>query len=172
MLFKQLSLAALMLLIHDAAHAETLANKSALQAAFTYNFAAYTQWPELSSERFNFCVWQAPLVYEALQELPPRRLKNLPVAYMAAHQLEQLKSCQVVYVGEDAHGDLASIHKTVGEQALLIVTDEEDGEVPPHASIILHEQNHRLTFSINRSAAQAAHLKISAELLSLAKKIY
>lgn len=161
-----------MLLLHEVGHAEGMANKSALQAAFTYNFAAYTQWPALPTEHFNFCVWQAPLVYQALQELPPRRLKDLPVTYVAANQLAQLKNCQVVYVGEEAHGDLANIHKTVGEQALLIVTDEEDGEVPPYASIILHEQNQRLTFSINRSAAQAAHLKISAELLSLAKKIY
>ncbi|MEQ1557090.1 MAG: YfiR family protein [Gallionella sp.] len=161
-----------MLLLHDHTYAEPLANKSALQAAFTYNFASYTEWPSLAGDSFNVCTWNAPLVSAALQELPPRRLKNLPVQYSEAHKLAELKSCQVVYVGEDAHGDLASIHKTVGEQALLIVTDEEDGELPPHASIILHEQNHRLTFSINRSAAQAAHLKISAELLSLAKKVY
>lgn len=161
-----------MLLLHEASHAEGLANKSALQAAFTYNFAAYTQWPALPNEHFNFCVWQAPLVYQALQELPPRRLKNLPVQYSEALKLADLKSCQVLYVGEAAHGDLPAIHAALSEQALLIVTDEEEENLPPYASIILHEQNQRLTFSINRSAAQAAHLKISAELLSLAKKIY
>ncbi|MDH2917994.1 MAG: YfiR family protein [Sideroxydans sp.] len=170
--FKKLSLAALMLLLQDHSHAELLANKSALQAAFTYNFASYTEWPSITGNRFNVCTWNAPLVAAALQELPPRRLKNLPVQYLAAQKIAELKSCQVVYVGEDAHGDLPAIHNALGEQAMLIVTDEESDELPPHASIILHEQNHRLAFSINRSAAQAAHLKISAELLSLAKKIY
>lgn len=170
--FKKLSLAALMLLLHDHTHAEPLANKSALQAAFTYNFASYTEWPSIKGDSFNVCTWNAPMVSAALQELPPRRLKNLPVQYSEAHKLAELKSCQVLYVGEEAHGDLPAIHAALSEQALLIVTDEEDGELPPHASIILHEQNHRLAFSINRSAAQAAHLKISAELLSLAKKMY
>lgn len=170
--FKKLSLVTLMLLLHDHTHAEPLANKSALQAAFTYNFASYTEWPSLAGDSFNICTWNAPLVSAALQELPPRRLKNLPVQYAEAHKLNELKSCQVLYVGAEAHGDLPAIHAALSEQALLIVTDEEDDELPPHASIILYEQNHRLAFSINRSAAQAAHLKISAELLSLAKKIY
>lgn len=165
-------LLALLLLCQSMASAATLANKSALQAAFTYNFAAYTEWPALSGNSFNICTWRAPMVLAALQELPPRRLKNLPVHYQQTEKIAELSPCQVVYVDATAHEDLVSIHQTLGEQALLIVTTERGDELPPHASIILHENDHRLAFSINRSAAQAAHLKISAELLSLAKKVF
>jgi YfiR/HmsC-like len=172
MRFKFYTLLALLLLWQSTASAAALANKSALQAAFTYNFAAYTEWPALSGDSFNICTWHAPMVATALQELPPRRLKNLPVQYLAAQKIAELKSCQVVYVDESAHDDLARIYQSLSEQALLIITTEKDGELPPHASIILHENDHRLAFSINRSAAQAAHLKISAELLSLAKKVF
>ena len=172
MRFKFYTLLALLLLWQSTASAAALANKGALLAAFTYNFAAYTEWPALSGDSFNICTWRAPMVLMALQALPPRRLKNLPVSYQQAKKIAELSPCQVVYVGEAAHGDLPAIHNALGEQAMLIVTDEEHDELPPHASIILHEQNHRLVFSINRSAAQAAHLKISAELLSLAKKVF
>ncbi len=172
MLFKKLSLTVLLLLLHPPSYAERLANKSALQAAFTYNFASYTEWPALAGSSFNVCTWNAPLVAAALQELPPRRLKNLAVQYLAAQKIAELKICQVVYVGETAHSDLPAIHSALGEQALLIITYEDSDELPPYTSIILHEQNHRLVFSINRSVAQAAHLKIGAELLSLARKVY
>ncbi|MGZ8966327.1 MAG: YfiR family protein [Gallionella sp.] len=172
MRFSSLLFALTTLLLTLSAQAESSANKSALQAAFTYNFASYTEWSTLSGESFNFCTWRAPLVLAALNELPPRQLKNLVVRYFEPQKIAELKTCQVVYVDESAQEDLAAIHGLLGSRAILIVTAQPDAATSPYATITLFENNQRFAFNINRSAAQTMQLKISAELLSLAKKIY
>ena len=147
-----------------------------MQAALLVNFAAYTEWPALpagmaTAEKLSFCVLGSPEVTEALLNRQNKLLKGKPIDVKAITSTAQTTSCQVLFVGAQAHPRIREIRQLSRTVPLLLVA-EENGFDPNDVTISLQLQDGRYTFKINQTAAQAQSLGLSSKLLKLAAVVY
>lgn len=151
----------------------TPAEENVLKAAFVYNFAKYTDWPEpLSGKAGKLRICTAgprdgfALAVAALDARPPVRDKQVEVH--AVSRAEDAASCQVLAVTgkqrmpEWLHGLRNAPVLTVGDG---------DGFAAGGGIIGLVVEGERLRFEINQDAAQRAGLRLSSQILKLARLV-
>lgn len=159
--------------LHPAAAAEDgiVADESAVEAAFLYNFALFTEWPELPANEFRICVLGSDPVLAALEPFRKKQIKGLPVSVMDISSAAQAQSCQVLFVGSSAHASIGNLARQLGNAPVLVVA-EENGYDPENVIISLVAQRGRIAFKINRTSAQSNSLTFSSKLLKLAQQVY
>ena len=148
-----------------------VADKSAVEAAFLYNFALFTEWPDLPANEFRICVLGSDPVLAALESVRKKQIKELPVSVTKISSVTQAQSCQVLFVGRSEHASIGNLARQIGNAPVLVVS-EENGYDPKNVIIALVAQQGRITFKINRTSAQASSLTVSSKLLKLAQQVY
>jgi hypothetical protein len=148
-----------------------VADESAVEAAFLYNFALFTEWPDLPANEFRICVLGSGPVFAALESVKKKQIKEHPISVMNISSATQVESCQVLFVGRYEHASIGKLARQIGNTPVLVVA-EEDGYDPKNVIILLVAQQGRIGFKINRTAAQANSLTVSSKLLKLAQQVY
>ena len=145
-----------------------------LKAAFLYNFAKFTEWPEgalPAGQRLALCVVGDAAVAEALEQTIKGRVHEgheLTVQVLKADG--PLRSCHLVYIdGRDAAKSLNALETLKGAPVLTVGDHSSFAERGGVAQLVL--DNDRMRFSINVSAVERARLHLSSKLLILAKII-
>ena len=158
--------------VQPAAAADTIiADESAIEAAFLYNFALFTEWPDLPANEFRICVLGSEAVLAALEPVRKKQIKERPVVITKISSATHAQSCQVLFVGKSEHAGLGKLATQIGNAPVLVVA-EENGYDPKNVIIALVAQQGRITFKINRTAAQQNSLAVSSKLLKLAEQVY
>ena len=150
---------------------DVVADESALEAAFLYNFALFTEWPEYPANEFTICVMGSEPVLAALEPVKKKQLKDRPVSIANISSDTQARSCQVLFVGRSAHSSLGNLVREIGKSPVLVVSEENSYD-PKDVIISLVAQQGRIGFKINHTAAQANSLTVSSKLLKLALLVY
>jgi YfiR/HmsC-like len=145
-------------------------DESAVQAAFVLNFAKFTDWPAagLSQRQGTMQLCQfgdREALALAFRALEGRLLQGAPLQWRRVGRADDMRGCHVLFVAEPGL-PLAGL----GVMPVLTVSDLP-GFAPQGGVIGLVRQSGRLRFEINRAAAQAAGLRLSADLLSLAMQV-
>lgn len=148
-----------------------VADESAVEAAFIYNFALFTEWPALPANEFRICVLGSDPVLAALEQVKKKQIKEYPVSVINISSATQAQSCQVLFVGRSEHASIGNLARQISNAPVLVVS-EEDGYDPKDVIIELVAQHGRIGFKINRTAAQANSLTVSSKLLKLALQVY
>lgn len=153
-------------------HAAGSADEAAIQAAFVYNFARFTEWPPaaLSAKGgpLNICLaGRREALAGALESLSGRTVQNHPVRVLNMPANEDLKSCHVVFLAEADSVRRGQILQVLADVPALTVSDSPDF-ARRGGMIGLVRVGDKLRFEINRGEAQACGLKLSASLLNLA----
>jgi hypothetical protein len=148
-----------------------VADKSAVEAAFLYNFALFTEWPALPANEFRICVLGSDQVLAALESVKKKQIKEHPVSVTNISSATQAQSCQVLFVGKSEHATIGNLARQIGNAPVLVIS-EEDSYDPKDVIIELIAQQGRIAFKINRTAAQANSLTVSSKLLKLALQVY
>lgn len=148
------------------------ASKNAIEAAFLYNFALFTQWPNLAaSNSFNICVLTENPFGAAFERLSEKRIENLPVRTQIMRTPEEAVNCHILFVPASGHRAMQNIANTLKDAPVLIVS-EVNGYNPNEVMIMLGEESGRVNFQINHSATQRVGLNVSSKLLRLARRVY
>lgn len=147
------------------------ADESTVEAAFLYNFALFTEWPELPANEFRFCVMGSDTVRAALESVKKKQIKELPVSVSSISTATQAQSCQVLYVGKSGHAAIGNLARQIGNAPVLVVS-KENGYDRKNVIIALVAQQGRIAFKINRTSAMANSLTVSSKLLRLAQQVY
>lgn len=143
----------------------------AMKAAFLYNFSLFTEWPELSGNTFNMCIFGHPALAYALDTIEGKQVYNRPITVSYLTNLDNLKNCQILYLDASESVGVEKILGKISASPVLTVTDSP--EVMQHGFMIgMLIENRRIVFEINQQAVQRAHLNISSKLLRLAKTVY
>ncbi len=150
--------------------AEAAPDESAVQAAFVLNFAKFTEWPPATlpgrQAAMQLCQFGArDELAQAFRALEGRLLQGVPIQWRKVNKLDEVRGCHVLFIAE-AGLPLAQL----GGQPVLTVSDLP-GFAQQGGVIGLVRQSGRLRFEINRGMAQAAGLRLSADLLSLAMSV-
>ena len=144
-----------------------------LKAAFLFNFAQFVEWPPEAfpdaSSPFVICVLGDDPFGKSLDEIVAHEtIRNRRIAVRRHRDVEEISSCQIVYVGASETPRLSHILAALDGKRILSV-----GETDPftaHNGIIqfLVVEN-RLRLRINIEAAKVAKLSISSQLLRQAE---
>lgn len=146
-----------------------------IKAAFLFHFAQFVEWP---SEVFKDA--NSPLTYCTIGDDPFRGglediLRGKTVADRAIRvehlkQAEGMQRCQVLFIGTAENKRAAGIVANVKGSAILIV-EESPNFAADGGMIGFSVEGNKIRFEINLTAVNAAKLKMSARLLSLAKSV-
>lgn len=150
--------------------AEAAPDESAVQAAFVLNFAKFTEWPPVSltgrQSVMQLCQYGVrDELAQAFRALEGRPLQGVPLQWRKVNKLDDVRTCHVLFVAEPGF-PLA----VLGGLPVLTVSDLP-GFAQQGGVIGLVRQSGRLRFEVNRGVAQAAGLRLSADLLSLALSV-
>jgi hypothetical protein len=148
-------------------------NADQVKAAFLYHFGTYVQWPapRPSSDPITIAVLGAAAVADQLAEfLPGRNIQGRPVAVRALARIEDLRDEEMLFIGSEHSARLDQLTTAVGQRAVLVVTDAEDG-LDHGAMVNFQLVDSRVRFEISLPRAEEAGLVLSSRLLSAALRV-
>jgi len=147
------------------------ASEAGLRVAFVYNFLKFIEWPEFQGAEFTLCTL-APdaLTRQSLEKIDNKTYQHrrINVAYIETQQaLDQtIGSCQLLYVPRSGAGFL--LPQLLPAGVLLVVDEASANDVNVSISLQRTADN-RIEFVMNEQALQQAGVKVSSQLLKLAK---
>jgi YfiR/HmsC-like len=168
--FRLLALTALSLC--QAARADS--GEHQLKAAFLYNFAKFVEWPEANfsqQQKINLCVVGHDQFGPALDTIERKMAQGREVLVRRDTLPDAVRDCQIVFVSASETKNLARVLQAVTGANALTVSDME-GFCEAGGMIALVVADKRVAFEVNLDAAHRADLKLSAQLLKLARTIY
>lgn len=149
------------------------ASESQVKALFIYNFAKFVDWPAgtFATPRapVNVCiVGDDPFGNELELAVKGKTINSRELAIVRVSRLQNLKLCQIAFIGASDRKQAKEIIESVRAASVLTVGDTQ-GFTKWGGMINFTMEDNRVRFEINIVAAERAHLRISAKLLSLAK---
>ena len=150
-----------------------------IKAAYVYQFASYTSWPEnklshnkknSDKEIFSICYsGQGTNFIKALKQLADKKHQQHTI------QIKQFKpdiknNCHVL-VMTHIDNNYTEHLKTISTQPVLTISDIPefaDSEHAVNGNIELFKKSNKVRFIINRKSVLKSQLKISSKLLKLA----
>lgn len=139
-----------------------------VKAAYIYNFAKYVDWPGADSKEFHVCSAGRDDLGGALSALDRRWAQGREIQVRHNVALDQIKDCQIIFVGEKDPKLLTSVVRQLSGAPVLIVSDNLQA-VDVGAHITLAFADDRVEFDVNLAMLQRANLKASSQMLKLAR---
>ncbi|RMD84581.1 MAG: YfiR family protein [Candidatus Dadabacteria bacterium] len=146
-----------------------------VKAAFLYNFAKFVTWPEEAFSApdapFVFCIVGHDPFGEGLEKvLSGRKAGGRRIVVRRGPDPESVGRCHLMFIGatEDAH--VARHLRAVSAQPVLTV-GESEAFARAGGIIRLVVADKRVRFDINQKAAEDARLRLSSQLLKLARHV-
>ena len=143
-----------------------------LKAAFVYNFAKFTRWPEgtWADEQapINLCIAGTDDLVVELERLSGKPVKGRSLTISRLAERSGTESCHIIYVATSESTNDLTITHALRDKAVLTVS-----EIPHFTrsggTIELFRKEGRIRFIINLDVARRAGLAISSRLLNLAE---
>jgi hypothetical protein len=144
-----------------------------VKLAFLYNFAKFVEWPADSYSNpgapLSICiVGHDPFSSGIESELQTRKAWGRPVQLLTLRPAETLSACHMVFIPVTERDQAGKVVRSLKGSSTLTV-GEIEGFAAMGGVINLTVEKSEVHFEVNRLAADRAHLKIGAKLLSLAK---
>ena len=149
-----------------------------VKAAFLYNFAKFVEWPSTA-----FATPEAPLVFCILGPNPfdgkldrvvnDRTANGRRIEVREGVAVAQTSGCHLVFVPENQAETVARLVQASAPVpgAPVLTVGETDGFAEAGGMIQLVVDEGRVRFDINASAAEGEGLKLSSQLLKLARRV-
>lgn len=142
-----------------------------LKAAFVFNFAKFTEWPDLAfvdeSTPIELCVVGATPFSAHLDAFHGKTIHGRNINIRALAVDADVSRCHIAYFGQSSNQNVsASLSKIRGHSLLSI--GEEQSFLGNGGLITLFIEDNKIKFRINVSAIPQTGLKISSKLLRLA----
>jgi hypothetical protein len=146
-----------------------------VKAAFLFNFARFVEWPAdafpNADSALQICVLgQDPFGRDFEQVIVDKTVNGHRIEIAHPEGVPQARACQILFIAASEKPRLAAILQGLSNASVLIVGDTP-GFAALGGAINFVIDDSRVRFEINLKAAQLAHLKISARLLTVAKVV-
>lgn len=147
------------------------ASEASLRVAFVYNFLKFIEWHPTNAEPIYICALGAEgAARQALVQLESKSHQQRPlqVLYLDSHaDIEMhLHSCRIIYRPNNAG---ALMLPEPLPRGALLVADEPDPQDKQVAIALVRTRDNRIEFAINKLAVAHSGVKVSSQLLKLAK---
>lgn len=157
------------------AQSENSAIESQVKAAFLYKFAGYVEWPPTAFERSDSpvvigVVEAADFAQTLEQTVAGRSMNGRPVVVQRVARGDSLKGVHVLFIPRREAAALGDVLAQAKGLAILTVTDTERG-LGAGCMINFVVENNKVRFDIAPEAAELSRIKISARLMSVARRV-
>ncbi len=154
--------------------AQSTQDEYRVKAAFLFHFAQLVSWPPNvpgdASNSFVLCtVGEDPFQGDLESTMAQKKIGSRMI-HIRHVRSEQIRECTMLFVGQDEGASLKDLLASLGNAPILTV-GETDDFLDAGGMIQFLMEGNKIRFSINRRAAEQAHLTISSQLLLLAQKV-
>lgn len=94
-----------------------------LKVAFLYNFAAYTEWPELQGKVINLCILGDDPFGENLQHIRHKNIHDRDLSILHVQKNDDLSMCQIVFISRSDSANITNIIKLLDDRPILTIAD-------------------------------------------------
>lgn len=148
------------------------ASEAGLRVAFVYNFLKFIEWPQRKEQPVSLCALGAEgVARQALAQLEKKAQpqRQIRIVYLdKPDDLDNyLTSCQMIY--RPNSGERFALPEQL-PPGVLLVADEPHPSDRRVAIALMRTADNRIEFVINEQAIDRAGVKVSSQLLKLAKK--
>jgi hypothetical protein len=147
------------------------ADEATMKVAYLYNFAKFIQWPDEQRATLRLCVMGDDALGKALDSLIGKPVRTMQIGVRHSISLQDLPQCDLVFVSEGQVLMLGRVRQSVSGYPVLIVTESSDA-LPKGAVVALIQNDDRIVFEVDLTAARQLGFQVSAKLLQLARKVY
>ena len=143
-----------------------------VKAGFLMNISMFTEWPPSTDDFSSFTIGvtgDTPL-YDILEKMNKKRIKNRPVVIRKVADISQTSSCQVLFIAASERYRLQQLLPEAHRRGIMTISDMRNfSKQGGMVSLVLIDD--RITFELNLVAARAAKVSFSSQLLRLANDI-
>jgi len=143
------------------------------KAAFTYNFAKFTIWPENTPGQDGaliLCTIGKSKLVTDLNRLGGKYIKGRAVAIKEVTNNQTKDHCHILYIAKSEKRKVANILKSINNKPILTVSDLSNF-IKAGGIIQFYRKNGKTNLIINLDTARKSGLEISSRLLILAEVI-
>ncbi len=142
-----------------------------VKAAFLFNFAKFVEWPDQGTTGpLKLCLLGSDPFGDALSALEGKRVQGRLLQTRRDIDEDAATSCHILFVNELDKRRLLNVLRKLQHLPVLTVSDSKDfAEIGGIIGFITVDN--RIQFEINLEAAQKARLRISSQLLKLARLV-
>lgn len=153
-----------------------------VKAVFLYNFIKFVEWPEgrspVSSHKVDICIMGENSFGSSLDVLKSGLSGKMDVNILSDVSPSAAGNCHVLFISRGADADIGSVLATARKKSVLTVSEMEafadKGGIiemkTVQKSVGLFSSN-KINLRINVKAAEAAQLRINAQLLEIAAEV-
>lgn len=142
-----------------------------IKAAFIYNFARFTEWPDESDE-LKVCIYGEDPFGSSIDILNGKQSNGRTIKVIRTRSIDEVKSCHIAFLNiiPPVRRLFARALQDIEGANVLTVSDAE-GVIDFGVMIGLKLDNDKVAFDVNHTVAKASNIEISAKLLRLAKVV-
>lgn len=144
-----------------------LSKEKKLKAAYLFNFTKYIEWPaKAGSDQplvIDLCVDESPEFIGFLSELVLGRRVGPLEQSVVVHPLNMASNCDIIFSARR----LGTVQPEFAN--VMIVADSKDGV--PGAAIYFFIEENRVRFSFRPETLEKLDVRVSSELLKLARSV-
>lgn len=145
--------------------------EEAVKAGFIYNFTKFVVWPSEAStnDDFKLCIIGNDKFVGGLDALKGKLVaaKKIVVHHVAK---DEVNTCQMAFIASSKKINIKKTLKKLAELPILTVSDSPEF-IRDGGMIGLIRDGRHVAFEVNVTAANAAGIYLSAQLLKLAKTV-
>jgi hypothetical protein len=158
-----------------AAAAPERAPEAAIKAAYVFNFGGYVDWPASAfetpeSELVVAVVAAEGLAVELENAAAGRTVAGRPVRVLRLRAGDEIPPVHVLFVGRSEGRSLGVLLEALGDRPTLAVTESENA-LTSGSAINFVVEGERERFDIAPRTAERHGLRVSARLLSVARRV-
>ena len=160
-----------------AAHAQAPGGgaETQIKAAFLFKFLGFVEWPPQAFSRPDAplvigVLGANPLADELAQVVATRQSSGRPEAVRRLKPGDATADLHVLFVARSEASRLPALVAAAREHPMLIVTEADDA-MPAGSAINFVIVEDKVRFDVALLAAEKANLRISARLLTVARKV-
>lgn len=144
-----------------------------IKAAFIHNIAKFVEWPAPQSPAkapLMLCILGQDPSGGAFDALYGKQVGGMAWEVAPVNSRASLRECRVLFIAASEAGNLRRILEGIQGSAVLTVGDS-DGFAEQGVMVNFYLEQNKVRFEINLAAVKRAGLKISSQLLKLARII-
>jgi hypothetical protein len=141
-----------------------------VKAAFIHNIAKFVEWPAAppTDGKLRLCIVGQDPFGSALDSLRGKRVGDKVWEVLPAKPNSNLRECGVLFIAASERNNLGQLLDATKGSPVLTVGDSE-GYAGHGVMVNFYLEQDRVRFEINAESANRAGLKISSQLLKLAR---
>ncbi len=159
-----------LLIAQVASFADEASREYTLKAAYVYRITQFVDWPEngAASSPLGVCILGADPFGSAIDYIEEKTSRGRRFALHRYANPESLGGCHLLFISASESDHMDAILDGLAGRSVLTVSDVEDFARCGGMIGLVNRQG-KVGLEINRNAAEAAGLQISAKLLELSR---